>query len=124
MSIFHSDGGELDSFRQLFGDERQSYPQSLQPYYANPPSYMQWSGQHVSAYASAHPWEDWAESWAHYLHMVDVLETAASYQTRMTMAEGSPSVSMGDPFVQPAPSFEDMVAQWVPVTLLLNRQIC
>ena len=114
------DGGELDSFRQLFGDERQSYPQSLQHYYANPPSYMQWSGQHVSAYASAHPWEDWAESWAHYLHMVDVLETAASYQTRMTMAEGSPSVSMGDPFVQPAPSFEDMVAQWVPVTLLLN----
>ena len=49
-----------------------------------------------------------------------MLETAASYQTRMTMAEGSPSVSMGDPFVQPAPSFEDMVAQWVPVTLLLN----
>ncbi len=114
------DGGELDSFRQLFGDERESYPQALQNYYANPPGYMQWSAQHVSAYASAHPWEDWAESWAHYLHMVDVLETAASYQTGLTMGEGSPAVTMADPFIQPAPSFEDMVAQWVPVTLLLN----
>ncbi len=114
------DGGELDSFRQLFGDERESYPQALQNYYANPPGYMEWSAQHVSAYASAHPWEDWAESWAHYLHMVDVLETAASYQTGLTMGEGSPAVTMADPFIQPAPSFEDMVAQWVPVTLLLN----
>lgn len=114
------DGGELDSFRQLFGDERESYPQALQNYYANPPGYMEWSAQHVSAYASAHPWEDWAESWAHYLHMVDVLETAASYQTGLTMGEGSPPVTMADPFIQPAPSFEDMVAQWVPVTLLLN----
>ncbi|MDR0258968.1 MAG: putative zinc-binding peptidase [Comamonas sp.] len=114
------DGGELDSFRQLFGDERESYPQALQNYYANPPGYMEWSAQHVSAYASAHPWEDWAESWAHYLHMVDVLETAASYQTGLSMGEGSPAVTMMDPFIQPAPSFEDMVAQWVPVTLLLN----
>ncbi|TDS83974.1 putative zinc-binding peptidase [Comamonas sp. JUb58] len=114
------DGGELDSFRQLFGDERESYPQALQNYYANPPGYERWSAQHVSAYASAHPWEDWAESWAHYLHMVDVLETAASYQTGLSMGEGSPAVTMADPFIQPAPSFEDMVAQWVPVTLLLN----
>ncbi len=29
-------------------------------------------------YASAHAWEDWAETWAHYLHMVDTLETAAA----------------------------------------------
>ena len=114
------DGGELDSFRQLFGDERQSYAQALQDYYANPPGYSQWSAQFVSAYASAHPWEDWAESWAHYLHMVDMLETAASYQTDLTMAEGRPSVTISDPFVRPPPRFEDMVAQWVPVTLLLN----
>lgn len=116
------DGGELDSFRQLFGDERQSYPDALQVYYANPPGYTEWSAQHVSAYASAHPWEDWAESWAHYLHMVDMLETAASYHTGLTMtgsAEAA-SVRIGDPFIQPPPSFEHMVAQWVPVTLLLN----
>ena len=116
------DGGELDSFRQLFGDERQSYPQALEFYYANPPQYMQWSAHHVSAYASAHPWEDWAESWAHYLHMVDVLETAASYHTGLTMtgSADAQSVSIGDPFTEPPPSFEHMVAQWVPVTLLLN----
>lgn len=116
------DGGELDSFRQLFGDERENYQQALQHYYANPPSYTQWSAHHVSAYASAHPWEDWAESWAHYLHMVDVLETAASYHTGLTMTgDGdAPSVIIGDPFAAPAPSFQQMVAQWVPVTLLLN----
>lgn len=116
------DGGELDSFRQIFGDERQDYHDALQLYYANPPSYPEWSAHHVSAYASAHPWEDWAESWAHYLHMVDVLETAASYHTGLTMAGSTetPPVKIGDPFTQPPPSFEHMVSQWVPVTLLLN----
>ena len=37
-----------------------------------------WQQRFVSAYATAHPWEDWAESWAHYLHMSDMLETAAA----------------------------------------------
>ena len=32
----------------------------------------------ISSYATTHPWEDWAETWAHYLHMADALETAAS----------------------------------------------
>ena len=116
------DGGELESFRQLFGDERQDYQQALQSYYANPPNYAQWSPNFVSAYASAHPWEDWAESWAHYLHLVDLLETAASYNTRLCVPETAapPAVQVEDPFSQPPPSFEAMVAQWVPVTLLLN----
>ena len=116
------DGGELESFRQLFGDERQDYQQALQNYYANPPSYAQWSPHFVSAYASAHPWEDWAESWAHYLHLVDLLETAASYHTQLCVPEtaASPAIQVEDPFSQPVPSFETMVAQWVPVTLLLN----
>ena len=35
-----------------------------------------WQDRHVSAYATAHPWEDFAETWAHYLHIVDSLEMA------------------------------------------------
>jgi hypothetical protein len=35
-----------------------------------------WQAQFVSAYAASHPWEDWAETWVHYLHIVDTLETA------------------------------------------------
>jgi hypothetical protein len=30
----------------------------------------------ISKYATSHPWEDWAETWAHYLHIMDMLETA------------------------------------------------
>ena len=37
-----------------------------------------WRDRFISAYASAHPLEDWAETWSHYLHMVDTLETAAA----------------------------------------------
>ena len=116
------DAGEQESFRLVFGDERQDYAQALQHYYAQPPGYAQWSADFVSAYASSHPWEDWAESWAHYLHMVDVLETAASYGTQMSVpdVDKTPQVAICDPFAQPAQPFEDMVAQWVPLTLLLN----
>ena len=64
-----------EPFRALFGDERQDYGAALQRHYANGPE-PDWADTCVSAYASAHPWEDWAETWAHYLHMVDTLDTA------------------------------------------------
>ncbi len=65
----------LDDFRHVFGDERQDYEQALQNYYANGPA-ADWSERFISAYASAHPWEDFAETWAHYFHMIDTLEIA------------------------------------------------
>ena len=61
----------------MFGDERQDYAQALQAHYANGPV-PDWQQRFVTAYASSHPWEDWAETWAHYLHMTDTLETAAA----------------------------------------------
>jgi hypothetical protein len=68
-------------FQTLFGDERTAYPAALQRHYAQGPP-PDWSERHVSAYASAHPWEDWAETWAHYLHLVDSLDTALSFGLR------------------------------------------
>jgi hypothetical protein len=65
-------------FQTLFGDERMDYTAALQRHYEQGPV-ADWSQHHVSAYASAHPWEDWAETWAHYLHMVDSLDTALSF---------------------------------------------
>lgn len=62
-------------FRALFGDEREDYAAALQKHYAQGPD-PAWTQTHISAYASAHPWEDWAETWAHYLHMVDTLDVA------------------------------------------------
>lgn len=68
----------IDDFRALFGDERPDYAAALQAYYQRGPE-RGWQQRHVSAYASAHPWEDWAETWAHYLHMMDTLECAISF---------------------------------------------
>ena len=65
-------------FRGLFGDERADYNAALKRNYERGPK-AGWERQHVSAYASVHPWEDWAETWAHYMHMVDTLGTALSF---------------------------------------------
>ena len=70
-----SNTSNLDEYRRLFGDERTDYQQALDNYYQSGPS-ADWQVNWISAYASSHPWEDWAETWAHYLHMVDTLETA------------------------------------------------
>jgi len=65
----------LDRFRTVFGDERQDYAEALKANYGKGPP-PDWAERHISAYASSHPWEDWAETWAHYLHIADLLETA------------------------------------------------
>ena len=66
----------LEPFRALFGDEQRPYGDALAVYYRDGPP-DGWQDGFISAYATAHPWEDWAESWAHYLHMSDAVETAA-----------------------------------------------
>jgi hypothetical protein len=115
------DGGMRDQFRGIFGDETVDYGQSIASYYAGGAP-AGWQDGHVSAYATSHPWEDWAETWAHYLHMVDLLETAASYSTRVVVP-GS-DIDEGDeatnPFETGAGDFDKLVEQWVPLTLLLN----
>ena len=63
--------------RDIFGDERQAYDEALQQHYREGPQ-PNWEENFVSAYASAHPVEDWAESWAHFMHIQDVLETAST----------------------------------------------
>ena len=115
------DADKLDAFRAVFGDERLDYATALSEHYAQG-ARTDWSHHHVSAYAAAHPWEDWAETWAHYLHMVDLLETAAAYATGLNLpgANAAPREHVANPFGQPAPGFDTMVRQWVPLTLLLN----
>jgi hypothetical protein len=115
----------IEDFRALFGDERTDYGLALERYYARDPLSDAWREHFISAYATAHPWEDWAESWAHYLHMVDLLESAASFGTTVTLPTSTPNVSscthfIRDPFQQQQPSFDEMVSEWVPLTLLTN----
>lgn len=116
-------GNRLELFRELFGDERIDYGQALLDYYARTPiPDPLWQDSHVSAYATAHPWEDWAETWAHYLHMVDLLESARSFDTRISVPSplGDQHFTMVDPFAMPPPSFDSMLSALVPATLLLN----
>ena len=68
----------LERFRALFGDEQADYEEALEAALRTAPP-ANWPERFVSPYASMHPWEDWAETWAHYLHMVDTLETARAY---------------------------------------------
>ena len=70
-----NDSDRLVKFREQFGDEREDYSKALERHYENGAP-ADWQKRFVSAYASAHAWEDWAETWAHYLHISDTLETA------------------------------------------------
>ena len=66
----------LTECRALFGDERASYTEALDRHYVfGAPE--DWSDSFISEYATMHPWEDFAESFAHYLHITGTLETAA-----------------------------------------------
>lgn len=69
-----------DEFRQLFGDPEIPYNTALKNYYQNGPR-NDWAEHYISAYASSHPYEDWAECFAHYLHVTDTLETALARGT-------------------------------------------
>lgn len=117
-----AEAGRAERFREVFGDERADYAQALQAHYASGGSPAGWEDRYVSAYATAHPWEDWAETWAHYLHMVDLLETAASYNTRLTVpgSDAGEIEEVINPLETGQPDFDALVDQWIPVTLLVN----
>jgi len=108
----------LDAFREMFGDERADYGEALRVHYEKGPP-PDWQNHYVSAYAASHPWEDWAESWAHYLHMTDTLETAAACGLSLRDTPSAPSARV--PGEQPAGSFERMMARWLPLTFALNN---
>lgn len=65
-------------FTELFGDASQDYGAALKAHYANGPR-PNWQDTLISAYAGSHPWEDFAETWAHYFHMIDTLDTGGSF---------------------------------------------
>jgi hypothetical protein len=71
--LIRDDPTRLQHFRQTFGDERADYASALQRHYAEGAP-ADWPANHISAYATSHPWEDWAETFAHYMHITDTLE--------------------------------------------------
>jgi hypothetical protein len=110
----------LMEFRRLFGDERGNYNEALEAHYASgaPPD---WPERFVSAYATAHPWEDWAETWAHYLHMVDTLETAAACGVSLRPRRRDEPRLPIPPAGTPAAGFDALLESWFPLTYALNN---
>ena len=114
----------LEKFRELFGDERQDYAAALKQNYQNGPP-ANWADNHISAYASVHPWEDWAESWAHYLHVVDSLDTALRFGLRGEDVEQAVEPftvnDLYDPTTPDAQRVILLVNSWVQLTTVLNE---
>ena len=111
----------IDAFRQLFGDERADYAAALDRYYQAGAA-GDWQAHYISRYASAHPWEDWAETWAHYLHIIDTLETAVHYSVRIERQLPSGEVHRADPRFDPyrVERFDEVIRHWIPLTHALN----
>ncbi|WP_460789308.1 zinc-binding metallopeptidase family protein [Nocardioides maradonensis] len=101
-------GNLIERCRAVFGDEEASYDEALQRHYSQGPP-ADWETSYISTYATMHPFEDFAETWAHYLHITDTLESAA--------AHGLTPVAAPSAFTL----FRDVVTGvWVPLSLALN----
>ena len=114
------DAPGIEAFRQLFGDEREDYGAALQRHYANGPP-PDWQERFVTTYASTHPWEDWAETWAHYFHMVDTLETASAFgmRVRPRVTKGA-DLSTAIDFDPHSAALDRIVDSWLPLTFAVN----
>ena len=119
--LIAADKARLERFRQLFGDDRQDYAEALKRHYETGPP-ADWQDRFVTAYASAHAWEDWAETWAHYLHMSDTMETAAACGLSLRPSRrGEPALSkVPSSAVTPSGSFDRLINGWHAVTYMLN----
>jgi hypothetical protein len=109
-------------FRRLFGDESADYQAALDQHYQyGPPA--NWETDFISAYASTHPWEDWAETWAHVLHMIDALETAESVGVSIKPPRADePALEIGAPiFDAGSAEFDEMLRAWLALTYALNN---
>ncbi len=98
----------LTDFRALFGDERASYAAARQAHYAAG-ARPDWPDQFISGYAAMHPLEDFAEVFAHFLHISDVLQTASVFG--LIPAQSATGSSMADVVIK----------TWLPLTTGLNQ---
>jgi hypothetical protein len=115
------DGGRLEECRAIFGDDSEDYEAALQRHYSEGPP-ADWQDHFVTTYATAHPWEDFAETWAHYLHIVDTLEMARSLgmeiSPRADQTGGLSTDVAFDPYR--STDIDAVMDAWVPLTVAVN----
>jgi hypothetical protein len=117
------------AFRVRFGDEWTDYASALNSYYERGAP-KNWDQNFIPAYAASHPWEDWAETWAHYLQIIDGLETCESLGIQVSSlalplviipeeAGNLPPPLMPDP--QESGRFLAMLQRWICLSSVLNE---
>ncbi|MFT3680909.1 MAG: putative zinc-binding peptidase [Ferruginibacter sp.] len=112
--------GKEALFRDVFGDERTDYEEALKQHYDKDATHV-WQNNFISAYAASHPWEDWAETWAHYLHIVDTLETGYSFGMTLRPVVNNDEMNASldiDPYS--TKEFDEIIKRWVPLSFVMN----
>jgi hypothetical protein len=115
------EGPRLEECRAVFGDDREDYGAALKRHYENGPP-LDWQSHFVSTYATCHPWEDFAETWAHYLHIVDALEMTRAFNLDLSPDVDEAGEFRVDHSVDPyaATSMQSLINVWLPVSTALN----
>lgn len=113
---------DLEKYRSVFGNEETDYAAALETYYKQGAP-ANWNEYFISPYSSSHPWEDWAETWAHYLHLMDTLETAFSFGIRIQpdMVQDTKKIQANiqqDPY--DVTDFSQIIRWWRPLTFAVN----
>ena len=116
------DGGLLAECRAVFGDDEENYDAALQRHYANGPK-PNWGETFVTAYAGSHPWEDFAETGAHYLHIVDTLETGGAWGITLSPRldrEGVLTTEMDFKVFDESTTIAQITEAWLAISAALN----
>jgi hypothetical protein len=116
----------LGECRELFGDDRRDYAEAVKQHYGAPDvDDTSWQDAHISRYATMHPYEDWAETFAHYLHILDALQTAESFGlgTLETLSARRLARRTGAHATRPdgSGSFEEVISHWLELSYALNQ---
>jgi hypothetical protein len=109
--IVANDDAKRAAARRLFGDDTADYQAALERHYEQGPP-PGWADEHVSAYATMHPMEDWAETFAHYLHIRDTLQTATAYGVHVEGEAPAAAAQDGE--------MAAMLTAWLPLSRALN----
>ena len=120
-ALIKSEPKVLKEFRSHFGDDTQDYGEALQEHYKNGAP-ANWREQFISSYATMHAWEDWAETWSHYMHMMDMLETSYNFGLEIDPElKKVPNLDVScdfDPYLEK--SMEKIIKHYLPLTYVVN----
>ena len=114
--------GLLAECRAVFGDDEEDYAAALARHYKEGPP-ADWRDHYVTQYATTHAWEDFAETWAHYLHIIDTLETASAFGMQVhpdVTSDPALHAAMGELDPYAAGGFHRLVSAWLPLTFVMN----